>query len=247
MGEGGSGTRWCGRCGYVFGPFETECPRCARVGAVAPAASGPAAATVDSGGEDAAGYGGMRPMAVVLMVALAMGLLLIALIAFAVPAHEQETTRGGSWIVVVLPLLMVLGYAVGNPGLWEGGRSCLAVILAVWAGLFVLASLGESLIRAAIYGGSGFAVVMPPLIATVSMEASALLSCLLHDQLDRKLYRRIGLTLAILLWCIMSALWALAVSRLPQQHPSSQDANGQLPEVASAGGPTAPMVGTGPP
>ncbi len=198
MGNGTSGNRTCERCGYLLSPFDSDCPRCARLAEASPAASGPAADRPDVYPPDSRSRRGLDARGIAQVVAAAISFFVgTRLVADQVSVgHVRDESF---WYCLIGGLLgcILLGYALGTPHAWKGAWQ--RTRRPMWQDNMVFQTLEFAHIGCAVMVGAG-ALLLLTLTDDPSYEvvelilvagpfyvlASALLSRLLYTWLRRK-------------------------------------------------------------
>ena len=198
MGKASSDDRACEKCGYLLSPFDSGCPRCARLAEASPTASGPAADRPDVYPHDSTNRRGLDAGGIALAVAAAMSFLVGTRIV-AGQASGGHVRDESYWYCLIGGLLgcILLGYALGTPhagrGAWQRTRR------PMWQDNVVFRTLELAHIGCALFVGAG-ALLLLLLTHDPSFEitklilvagpfyalASALVSRLLHTRLRRK-------------------------------------------------------------
>ena len=199
MGKAAYSDRYCRRCGYLFSPFETDCPRCARLPA-APPASGPAADRPDVHQRPVGSRRKLDVGAIALTVAAAIAFYAGTMIVI-VGASGSGSRDASYWWCLAIGLLFytALGYPLSIPevrrDMWQSvqprttwGLICDVVFLAAVPptvlGLLLLAWVIEG--EESLAGSALVMLIAGPFYTL----ASALLSHLLRTRLRRHVGRQ---------------------------------------------------------
>ena len=118
MSSGASDNRFCRKCGYIFSLFETECPKCARIASVPPAASDEVTDVPDSGEQCSTSRRRRSPWVVAAMVVGAVIVLpIVAAPALFIVGLLQEgglmgPAEGVAIVVTYVLCVLMIGYEI---------------------------------------------------------------------------------------------------------------------------------------